>query len=220
MEKENQFSKADGITLKEYFEKEFEALRKLMDERDRLYAIQFKAAETAVNAALAAQEKATASAFSASEKAIVKAEEAQKEYNVRSNEFRGQLDDQNKLMMPRVESISMHRSTDDKISVIQKSLEDKIADLQKSVNEKLEAHAVVHEGIRTSNEKSFENVSKEIAALREYRSEQGGKVSQEAINASVTKSHWAILFGIFGIIGAIISVIGMAVTILKMAGRI
>src|SRR6202035_5755903 len=91
---------------------------RISEERDRQYDQRFRAAEIAVSAALSAQEKAVAAAFLASEKAIIKAqeaqgdaflasekaiikaEEAQKDYNLRSNEFRGQLDDQAKTLMP------------------------------------------------------------------------------------------------------------------------
>lgn len=102
------------------------ALEKLVDERDRLYLEKFKGAEVAVAAALAAQEKSVNSAFAASEKAIVKAEQAQKEYNERSNEFRGQLDDQAKTLMPRPETLSMFRGVEDKISSSVAALDAKI----------------------------------------------------------------------------------------------
>jgi hypothetical protein len=130
----------------------------VVDERDRLYDTRFKAAETAVAAALAAQEKAvgaalaaqekqTASSFLASEKAIVKAEDAQKDYNSRSNEFRGQLDDQAKTLMPRTEVNTMIRALEDKIVT---------AD--------------------TDREKKFDIVTKDIAALRESRSNLDGRL--------------------------------------------
>ncbi len=130
----------------------------IIDERDRLYDARFKAAETAVAAALAAQEKAvgaalaaqekqTASSFMASEKAIVKAEDAQREYNVRSNEFRGQLDDQAKSLMPRTETVTMVRALEDKIVA---------GDVDR--------------------EKKFDSVSKELATLRESKSNMDGRM--------------------------------------------
>jgi len=69
-------------------------IESILAERHRMYEHRFDASEEAVKAALSAQEKLMSAAFAASEKAIVKAEEAQRDYNVRSNEFRGQLDDQ------------------------------------------------------------------------------------------------------------------------------
>jgi len=99
-----------------------EILERIIEERDRLYDMRFRAGEIAVNAALAAQEKAVNAAFLASEKAIIKAEEAQREYNVRSNEFRGQLDDQAKLLMPRSEANAVFAATNEKIDAIRKEV--------------------------------------------------------------------------------------------------
>lgn len=83
---------------------EFIGFRQLMDERDRRYDDRFRSQETAVAAALAAQEKLTNSAFAASKEAILKAEASQTGVNERSNEFRGQLADQAATLMPRKES--------------------------------------------------------------------------------------------------------------------
>lgn len=55
-------------------------------------------------------------------KAIDKAEEAQKDYNTRSNEFRGQLDDQAKTLMPRAEAISKFDDLDKRYNALQKDL--------------------------------------------------------------------------------------------------
>jgi hypothetical protein len=90
-------------------------MQRVLDERDRQYDARFRAAEIAVMAAFAAQKDSVANAFLASEKAIIKAEEAQREYNVRSNEFRGQLDDQAKMLMPRSEVTALIRSIEDKL---------------------------------------------------------------------------------------------------------
>jgi len=110
---------AQEVRLREYLER-------IMDERDRRYEDRFKAQETAVYAALAAQEKLTNAAFASSEKAIVKAEDAQRDYNVRSNEFRGQLDDQNKVMsnemLRRAEAEQRFDAQDEKIDEIKKDV--------------------------------------------------------------------------------------------------
>jgi hypothetical protein len=130
--------------------------------------MRFKAAETAVNTALAAQEKAvnaalaaqekqTASSFLASEKAIVKAEDAQREYNVRSNEFRGQLDDQAKTLMPRPETMTMFKSFEDKLSTI-----------------KIELDRATEMG-RNNLEKAMGSFGHEVAGLRESRSAGEGR---------------------------------------------
>jgi hypothetical protein len=143
------------VTIREY-------LVSMMSERDRLYNAQFKAietstnaqfkaSETAVNAALAAQEKAVAAAFLASEKAIVKAEDAQKDYNQRSNEFRGQLDDQAKTLMPRNEAQTLFGAYDGKL-----------------------------EDFKSTNEKSLQAMQKDISDLRESRSASAGANVQRA----------------------------------------
>jgi len=91
------------------------ALRDLVDERDRLYKERDDSRRTAVDAALAAAKEMNVIVAQASEKAIVKAENAQSEYNVRSNEFRGQLDDQAKMLISRTEVETMIRNIEEKI---------------------------------------------------------------------------------------------------------
>ena len=95
---------------------EIKGLRDMVDERDRRYGERDEARQKAVDAALAAQKEQTASSFTASEKAIVKAEDAQKEYNARSNEFRGQLDDQARRLIPRTEVEARVKSREEKFA--------------------------------------------------------------------------------------------------------
>jgi len=97
-----------------------ETLRVTLDERHALYMTKFDSSEKAVGAALAAQEKLVSAAFESSEKAIVKAEEAQRAYNERSNEFRGQLDDQAKMLIPRAEAIQRFDALDKIVSDLQR----------------------------------------------------------------------------------------------------
>ncbi len=104
-------------TLHEYLIAQIRNLRELLDERDRLYKERNDSQRTAVDAALTAVKENTKSSFDASEKAIVKAEDAQREYNIRSNEFRGQLDDQAKTLMPRPEALTMFKSVEEKLQV-------------------------------------------------------------------------------------------------------
>jgi nitrogen regulatory protein PII-like uncharacterized protein len=103
-------------------EERVKALVGKVDERDRLYLEKFRASEIAVAAAITASDKQTTASFASSEKAIMKAEEAQREYNVRSNEFRGQLDDQVKTLMPRTESQTLFKSYEDKLEDIKKDI--------------------------------------------------------------------------------------------------
>lgn len=133
-------------------------VRAVMDERDRLNDTRFKAGETAVSAALAAQEKLTGASFAASKEAVLKAEDAQKDYNQRSNEFRGQLDDQAKTLMPRNEVSQMFKAYEEKLETI-KSTESKdmdlvrseIASLRESRSGQEHGAAVLHDSRAQSN---------------------------------------------------------------------
>lgn len=92
------------------------AVEKQADERDRWYSERDRDRQAQVDRALAAAEKQTTASFTASEKAIVKAEAAQSEYNVRSNEFRGQLDDQAKRLIPRLEVEGLLKNIEEKVT--------------------------------------------------------------------------------------------------------
>ena len=117
--------------LKELMIEKVQRLSDKIEERDRLYIEKFRAGEIAVSAAITASDKQTAASFASSEKAIFKAEEAQREYNVRSNEFRGQLDDQAKTLMPRMESQTLFKAYEDKLD----DMKDQIANLRESRSE-------------------------------------------------------------------------------------
>jgi hypothetical protein len=122
------------------------SLKKDIAALEKQMNLQFISSMIAVDAALAAQKELVQTSFTASEQAIAKAEKAQTEYNIRSNEFRGQLDDQAKTLMPRAESFSMFKSFEDKM-YIQNS----------------------------STEKSLDSLRLDIKSLRESRSELGGR---------------------------------------------
>lgn len=129
------------IGIKEFFSAKLADLEAKLtvkaDERDLRYAAMFTSRDTAIAAALAAQEKATATATlvsekavnaalaaqekavlvatESSEKAIQKAEVAQMGVNERGNEFRKSLDDYVKITMPRVEADSRFREIKDMV---------------------------------------------------------------------------------------------------------
>lgn len=111
----------ETTTLRETWAR-LEAIRELMDERDRRYGERFDAQEKATVAALSAQDKQTISTFMASEKAISKAEQAQTAYNERSNEFRQALDDQAKMMMSRSETETRFNAQEEKIEFSRKEI--------------------------------------------------------------------------------------------------
>ena len=124
---------------------------KVADERDRRYEDRFMAQQAAVAAALEAQKEATSATFLSSEKAIVKAEDAQRDYNTRSNEFRGQLDDQAKHLMPRAEALSKFEAIEIRHADMKKSYDDELARLR-------ETHSVLSgERLQQSTDKTQSN---------------------------------------------------------------
>jgi hypothetical protein len=166
-------------------------LKEVMDERDRLYSTQFKSAETAVSAALAAQEKATSAAFAASEKAVLKAENAQADYNTRSNEFRGQLDDQAKTLMPRLEVNTMMRAMEEKL-----------------------------ETIKAGSSKDIDILRQDIRSLRESRSEAGGKdIAREAVHQQSNWSTGILVVIFLSLISSAISIAAAIAYHYSAAGR-
>ena len=104
--------------MRQLYNAKIESLKIVIDERDKLYSERDKSSHTAVDAALTAVKDQTASAFAANKESVSKYETAQHEYNVRTNEFRGQLEDQAKRLIPRAE-----------VETIVKNLEEKIARL-------------------------------------------------------------------------------------------
>jgi hypothetical protein len=104
--------------IREVIKEGMDKLEIRADERNKRYEDRFKANETAVAAALAAQKEAVAVAFLTSERAILKAETAQTAYNERSNEFRQALDDQTKLQLSRTEAFQGFKTQDDKLEDI------------------------------------------------------------------------------------------------------
>lgn len=153
---QRKLSISEDIPLREFLER-------VVDERDKFYQSRFHAAEIAVSTALAAQEKA-----------VAKAEDAQKEYNIRSNEFRGQLDDQAKLLMQRQEALGLFRVEGDKLETMRLFFDSKLEDQ------------------RLAFEKTIEALAKEIASLRETRSKTSGEKNS-------SKDFWGYLVAVAGI---------------------
>jgi hypothetical protein len=160
-------------------------------------------AEVAVSAALAAQEKAVNAAFTASEKAVLKAEQAQKEYNERSNEFRGQLDDQAKTLMPRPETLNMFKAMEEKIAGVDHVTDAKIQNL--STNSKNDLESIRKEFIRAT-----EAIDATIVSLRESRSETGGLRQAAHQSSDTQRSSLTIAVAIgFGFISLVVSVVAL-----------
>jgi hypothetical protein len=172
---------AELIGAKEVLAVKIDTLKELMNERDRLYISKFEESKVAVSAALAAQEKSTANAFLASEKAVLKAEDAQKDYNQRSNEFRGQLDDQAKTLMPRLEAVTMFKAFEEKL-----------------------------ETVKIGQSKDIDILRNEIASLREFRSQTTGVDLKDAKQSKAHAWMVPLMIlGTLQVLGLIISVIAM-----------
>jgi hypothetical protein len=135
------------IPIREYVER-------LLLERDKLHTALFEDIRASTTLLIQAQKEAVAAAFAASEKAIAKAEEAQQAYNERSNEFRGQLDDQAKLLMPRAETLSLLKAMDEKIEAMRLFLDSK-----------LEAQRLSFESTQTNAANSIAEIRSLVAAL-------------------------------------------------------
>lgn len=129
------------------------AVETIVEERDNRYELHFKKIE---EAAVAFQERYKGES-AAKDKAIDKSEQAQTEYNVRSNEFRGQLDDQAKTLMPRIDAEARFASLAEKVEDAKKERIQQIETLAKDLHSK------------------YEQLRSDIASLRESRSVESGK---------------------------------------------
>jgi hypothetical protein len=164
----------------------------LFAEREKAMTTAFVASEKAVAAAFAASEKAVAAAFAASGEASVKYEAAQANYNIRSNEFRGQLDDQAKTLMPRSETDERFKAVDARFDAFRVSYEEKHVALQKEFDDKLlvstkaardktealetvsEEKLLAHVGF---DEKNFMRIDEEIKLLRDSNNLRSGRAA-------------------------------------------
>jgi SMC interacting uncharacterized protein involved in chromosome segregation len=150
-------------TLREY-------LLALTTANDSRYSERFESSQTALQAALTAQQTAMQTAFTAqklsvdaalaaADRAVNKAEIASEKRFESVNEFRETLRDQQTTFIPRGESAALFKAADEKLTAIQSNYDNRL------------------EALRLSFEKSNENILKEIAGLRESRSESGGKMA-------------------------------------------
>jgi hypothetical protein len=85
-------------------------------EKDRRDNQRFEASQQALAAALSAQETAVQAAMTAAEKAVNKAEIAAEKRFEGVNEFRAQLNDYQKMLLPRIEYNAAHQSLAEKIA--------------------------------------------------------------------------------------------------------
>lgn len=85
-------------------EQRFADLALLVNSNDRRYTERVEAERRAIDAALAAQKEAVKSALDAADRAVAKAETASEKRFEGVNEFRAQLGDQQRNLMPRAEA--------------------------------------------------------------------------------------------------------------------
>ncbi len=90
----------------------------LFAERSSQNVLRHDAAERAVTAAFAAQEKAISAALNAASTAVNKAEAAAEKRFEGINEFRAQLADQQRTLIPRAEADSELRAIREKLGVL------------------------------------------------------------------------------------------------------
>jgi hypothetical protein len=177
----------DEVSSREYLER-------IMDERDRRYEDKFRAQDTAVAAALSAQEKLTQAAFVASKEAIGKAETAQLAYNERSNEFRQSLDDQAKrvdtTMMSRNEATGKFQALDTRIEAHTRENVDKFESFSIAVGEKIG-------NLSSATEERLRAFEKDIRELRENQALGAGR--DKATVGNQAQTNWGI--GIAAAIG-------------------
>lgn len=108
--------------LKELMAEKFDAMQKVIDERDRLYKERSEQNTKFSDLGIQTITHQMQDAFIASSRAVDKAELAQKEYNVRSNEFRAALDDAQKDMLSRPEAKAEFDRTGERFDQIQKEI--------------------------------------------------------------------------------------------------
>ena len=190
-----------------------EFIERIVDERDRQYDMRFRASEIAVQAALLAQKELTASSFAASEKAIIKAEEAQRDYNQRSNEFRGQLDDQAKMLMPRIEVVGLFKGVDDKFIFVQQSLEARMETQRLNIEKNADSTVKIVADLRLAMthfltvdayETRHGELQRQVNELREFRSLAGGQKAGTHDTMGTFFAIGALIVSLFSIVMAII----------------
>lgn len=120
-----QFSEREKYFVALVTDKE-RALKERFEYQDKRYS------EVTTSAA-----EAVKTAFASSEKAIAKQEAAQADYNIRSNEFRGQLADQAKTLMPRNETAGLFAAVSEKIDTNVKTFDQRMESFTKTRDDKV-----------------------------------------------------------------------------------
>ena len=94
---------SDGVSLHEHFDQ-------LLAEADKRYDQRFSA-----------QEAATRAALNSAQMAVEKAEASAREWQRNSNEWRGAMNDKDKLLLTRPEYNAAHKSVADRLDALESS---------------------------------------------------------------------------------------------------
>lgn len=147
-------SQARHTALQQIVEANFATIGMRFTEREKLVDLGIKALESQ----LKASDTLSAVIADSAEKAIMKAERAQADYNVRSNEFRGQLADQAKMLLPRAEFDTVQVQVRETIAVATNRID------------------IVKDDFRKDLSTAKEDLRKDIASLKEFRSANESRV--------------------------------------------
>lgn len=110
---ENVDNRFDNIALR--FEESKQNVANALVSSEKAVDKAFNTAEKAVTQALVAQKELSQTVQVSSDKAITKAEEAQKTYNVGHNDLSKKMEDQYKMMLPRVEADQREKNIEEKL---------------------------------------------------------------------------------------------------------
>lgn len=179
----------NGIPLKEYIEA-------IISAHDRRYEQRFADSNTAVNAALVAQEKAVTAALTAANAAVTKAETAAERRFESQNEFRAQLTDQAATFIRRTE-----------VEQIIKAWESKADDRAAGTQAKLDTlNALIGSAMPRGE---YEANHKDLRAKVE-RLDQNDRV-----RTGRSSGFDATRVMIFAVIGALVSIVGIVLALTR-----
>lgn len=189
-------------------------------EVDRRYQQRFDQQQHAVALALSAVDKEfhehiiqvreeTNAALTAADRAITKSEAASEKRFESVNEFRGQLSDQSKTFISRVESISRHERTSEQIEALSVSLNEfrnRIADTSGALMPRAEAE----QRINAVTEKTIALESRLLEALSEVNSRLDRTAGAQSGSARIQATIFAVVGAFVGIAGIVAAVIANA----------
>jgi len=157
----------DKVSLREFLEEKIEHLSTRLNSLDAKY-----------NAAIESEERAREAQSKSSKEAIGKAEEAQRAYNIGHNDLSRKMDEQYKSMVPKPEFVLKNDAVEREIEDNRKQLE------------------VMRELLPREVGLLRIELMKEIAGLRESRSEGGGKAAGVQASTAFVISAFGVVLGL------------------------